>query len=160
MLSAQPAVLCPPPKQKSNNHRPIKIEPSSRKCLKCIESKTNKRNGLHLAPKLRSSSSKINGRSVASSSWPINSNISGPTTVQNSSSSSSPSVSKSDPYVQAFGPTISSPKDHLKLQPHEHTKLQHRSRLCLFLGYGIEHKGYRCWDPIFKRLRISRNVTF
>ncbi|KAJ9546605.1 hypothetical protein OSB04_019148 [Centaurea solstitialis] len=48
----------------------------------------------------------------------------------------------------------------LKLQPHEHTKLQPRSRLCLFLGYGIEHKGYRCWDPISKRLRISRHVTF
>ncbi|KAJ9547397.1 hypothetical protein OSB04_019940 [Centaurea solstitialis] len=48
----------------------------------------------------------------------------------------------------------------VQLQPHEHTKLQPRSRLCLFLGYGIEHKGYRCWDPISKRLRISRNVTF
>ncbi|KAJ9535505.1 hypothetical protein OSB04_un001367 [Centaurea solstitialis] len=48
----------------------------------------------------------------------------------------------------------------VQLQPHEHTKLQPRSRLCLFLGYGIEHKGYRCWDPISKRLRISRHVTF
>ncbi|KAJ9552467.1 hypothetical protein OSB04_016512 [Centaurea solstitialis] len=48
----------------------------------------------------------------------------------------------------------------VQLQPHEHTKLQPRARLCLFLGYGIEHKGYRCWDPISKRLRISRNVTF
>ncbi|KAJ9551549.1 LOW QUALITY PROTEIN: hypothetical protein OSB04_015594 [Centaurea solstitialis] len=48
----------------------------------------------------------------------------------------------------------------VQLQPHEHTKLQPRSRLCLFIGYGIEHKGYRCWDPISKRLRISRNVTF
>ncbi|KAJ9564443.1 hypothetical protein OSB04_000409 [Centaurea solstitialis] len=48
----------------------------------------------------------------------------------------------------------------VQLQPHEHTKLQPRSRLCLFLGYGIEHKGYRCWDPISNRLRISRNVTF
>ncbi|KAJ9549008.1 hypothetical protein OSB04_021551, partial [Centaurea solstitialis] len=48
----------------------------------------------------------------------------------------------------------------VQLQPHEHTKLQPRSRLCLFLGYGIEHKGYHCWDPISKRLRISRNVTF
>ncbi|KAJ9552004.1 hypothetical protein OSB04_016049 [Centaurea solstitialis] len=47
----------------------------------------------------------------------------------------------------------------VQLQPHEHTKLQPRSRFCLFLGYGIEHKGYRCWDPISKRLRISRNVT-
>ncbi|KAJ9541585.1 hypothetical protein OSB04_028091 [Centaurea solstitialis] len=48
----------------------------------------------------------------------------------------------------------------VQLQPHEHTKHQPRARLCLFLGYGIEHKGYRCWDPISKRLRISRHVTF
>ncbi|KAL0448947.1 UNVERIFIED_CONTAM: putative mitochondrial protein [Sesamum latifolium] len=39
-------------------------------------------------------------------------------------------------------------------------KLESRARLYCFLGYGIEHKGYRCWDPISKRLRISRHVTF
>ncbi|KAL0294952.1 UNVERIFIED_CONTAM: Retrovirus-related Pol polyprotein from transposon RE2 [Sesamum angustifolium] len=27
-------------------------------------------------------------------------------------------------------------------------------------GYGIEHKGYRYWDPISKRLRMSRHVDF
>ncbi|KAJ9562014.1 hypothetical protein OSB04_007174 [Centaurea solstitialis] len=48
----------------------------------------------------------------------------------------------------------------VQLQPHERTKLEPRARVCLFLGYGIEHKGYRCWDPISKRLRISRHVTF
>ena len=48
----------------------------------------------------------------------------------------------------------------VQLQPHERTKLEPRSCLCCFLGYGIEHKGYRCWDPISKRLRISRHVTF
>ncbi|CAL5380597.1 unnamed protein product [Camellia sinensis] len=46
------------------------------------------------------------------------------------------------------------------LQPHERTKLEPRSRLCCFLGYGIEHKGYRCWDPLSQRLRISRHVIF
>jgi hypothetical protein len=46
------------------------------------------------------------------------------------------------------------------LQPHEHSKLEPRSRLCCFLGYGIEHKGYRCWDPISQRLHISRHVIF
>lgn len=46
------------------------------------------------------------------------------------------------------------------LQPHEHTKLEPYTYLCFFLGYGIERKGYRCWDPISNRLRISRHVTF
>ncbi|KAI3664859.1 hypothetical protein L6452_43468 [Arctium lappa] len=43
----------------------------------------------------------------------------------------------------------------VQLQPHEHTKLEPRSRLCCFLGYSIEHKGYRCWDPISQRLHAS-----
>ena len=46
------------------------------------------------------------------------------------------------------------------LQPHERTKLEPRSRLCYFVGYGIQHKGYRCYDPISRRLRISRHVMF
>uniref|UniRef100_A0A151UDP3 Retrovirus-related Pol polyprotein from transposon TNT 1-94 n=1 Tax=Cajanus cajan TaxID=3821 RepID=A0A151UDP3_CAJCA len=46
------------------------------------------------------------------------------------------------------------------LQPHEYTKLQPRARLCCFLGYGTEHKGYRVWDPISQRIRISRHVVF
>ncbi|GFZ02718.1 hypothetical protein Acr_15g0013260 [Actinidia rufa] len=46
------------------------------------------------------------------------------------------------------------------LQPHKRNKLEPRSRLCCFLGYGIEHKGYRYYDPISKRLRISRHVEF
>ena len=46
------------------------------------------------------------------------------------------------------------------LPPHECTKLEPRSRLCCFLGYGIEYKGYRCYDLISKWLYISRHVTF
>ena len=46
------------------------------------------------------------------------------------------------------------------LHPHEHTKLEPRARLCCFLGYGTEHKGFRCWDPLSKRLHISRHVIF
>ena len=46
------------------------------------------------------------------------------------------------------------------LQPHEYTKLEPRARLCCFLGYGTEHKGYRCWDPISRRVRTSRHVIF
>uniref|UniRef100_A0A2N9G9D7 Integrase catalytic domain-containing protein n=1 Tax=Fagus sylvatica TaxID=28930 RepID=A0A2N9G9D7_FAGSY len=43
---------------------------------------------------------------------------------------------------------------------HERNKLEPRSRLCCFLGYGISQKGFRCYDPISRRLRISRNVKF
>ncbi|KAL0552272.1 hypothetical protein IC582_011380 [Cucumis melo] len=46
------------------------------------------------------------------------------------------------------------------LHPHEQTKLEPRARLCCFLGYDTEHKGFRCWDPLSNRLRISRHVTF
>ena len=46
------------------------------------------------------------------------------------------------------------------LQPYEHSKLEPQSRLCCFLGYGIEHKGNRCWDPISQGLHISRHVVF
>ena len=46
------------------------------------------------------------------------------------------------------------------LHDHERKKLQSRSRLCCFLGYGIGQKGYRCYDPISKRLRVSRHVVF
>ena len=45
-------------------------------------------------------------------------------------------------------------------QDHKRNKLQSRSYLCCFLGYGIGQKGYRCYDPISKRLRVSQLVIF
>uniref|UniRef100_A0A7N2KXZ2 Retrovirus-related Pol polyprotein from transposon TNT 1-94 n=1 Tax=Quercus lobata TaxID=97700 RepID=A0A7N2KXZ2_QUELO len=71
------------------------------------------------------------------------------------------------PYKRLFG----SPPDYhhfrsfgsacfVLLQPHEHNKLESRSRLCCFLGYGETQKGNRCYDPVSHRFRISRNVVF
>ena len=71
------------------------------------------------------------------------------------------------PYERLFG----SPPDyhHLRsfgsacfvlLQPHEHNKLEPRSRFCYFLGYGETQKGYKCYDPVSHRLRVSGNVVF
>ena len=79
----------------------------------------------------------------------------------------SPVIHNQTPYKRFFG----SPPDyrHLRsfgsacfvlLQPHEHNKLEPRFRLCCFLGYGETQKGYRCYDPVSHRLRVSRNVVF
>jgi transposase InsO family protein len=48
----------------------------------------------------------------------------------------------------------------VSLPSHERNKLEPRSRLCCFLGYGISQKGFRCYDPISRCFRISRHVEF
>jgi hypothetical protein len=79
----------------------------------------------------------------------------------------SPVVQNTTPYERLFGtaPNYSLLKVFgcvcfVLLQPHERTKLQPRSQLCCFLGYGLEEKGYRCYDPVAKRLRVSWHVVF
>ena len=43
---------------------------------------------------------------------------------------------------------------------HERNKLEPRSQLCCFLGYGISRKDFHFYDPISHRLRISHHVEF
>ena len=79
----------------------------------------------------------------------------------------SPVIQNQTPYERLFR---SSPDYHhlrsfgsacfVLLQPHEHNKLEYRSRLCCFLGYGETQKGYQCYDPVSHRLRVSCNVVF
>ena len=78
-----------------------------------------------------------------------------------------PVIQNQTPYKCLFG---SPPEYHhlrsfgsacfVLLQPHEHNKLEPRSRLSYFLGYGETKKGYRFYDPLSHHLRISRNVVF
>lgn len=46
------------------------------------------------------------------------------------------------------------------LQPYNSHKLQPCSARCLFLGYSLRHKGYRCLHLESGRLYISRYVVF
>ncbi|PRQ50961.1 putative RNA-directed DNA polymerase [Rosa chinensis] len=46
------------------------------------------------------------------------------------------------------------------LKPYSSHKFDSRSRRCVFIGYGTQHKGYRCLDPVSGKVYISRHVTF
>ena len=79
----------------------------------------------------------------------------------------SPVIQNQTPYKRLFG----SPPDYhhlcffsfacfVLLQPHEHNKLEPRSRFCCFLGYDKTQKEYWCYDPVSHYHRISHNVVF
>lgn len=46
------------------------------------------------------------------------------------------------------------------LRPYTSNKFEFCSCRCIFIGYGIQHKGYRCLDLSTGKVYISRHVTF
>lgn len=46
------------------------------------------------------------------------------------------------------------------LPPHERHKLSSQSARCVFVGYATGQKVFLCYDPLCKKLRVSRNVVF
>ncbi|CAL5429371.1 unnamed protein product [Camellia sinensis] len=78
-----------------------------------------------------------------------------------------PLLSGSSPYERLFGVTpnysllrIFGSACFVLLPKRARSKLSSRCVLCVFLGYGINQKGYRCYDPSTKKLYVSRHVTF
>ena len=42
----------------------------------------------------------------------------------------------------------------------ERSKLDNKSKQCIFLGYGQDDFGYRLWDPVDKKIVRSHDVVF
>ena len=40
------------------------------------------------------------------------------------------------------------------------SKLDPKAEKCVFVGYSLDQKGYRCYNPITRELRVSRDVVF
>ena len=75
--------------------------------------------------------------------------------------------SNKTPYEVAFGKKPS--LQHLRvfrcrayvmIQKDQRKSLQPHSMACIFLGYSEEIKGWRCYDPVSKKIIVSRDVIF
>ncbi|GJY85743.1 gag-pol polyprotein [Tanacetum coccineum] len=58
-------------------------------------------------------------------------------------------------YLHIFGSLV-----YVMYNTQETTKLDPKSRKCLFLGYADGVKGYRLWDPTAHKVVVSRDVVF
>jgi hypothetical protein len=40
------------------------------------------------------------------------------------------------------------------------SKLNPKAEKCIFIGYSLEQKGYKCFNPSTRKLQVSRYVVF
>ncbi len=40
------------------------------------------------------------------------------------------------------------------------TKLDLKAEKCVFIRYSLEHKGYKCYNPVTREMKVSRDVVF
>lgn len=46
------------------------------------------------------------------------------------------------------------------LRPYNSHKISYRTTECVFISYCLNHKGYKCLDPLTHKLYIARHVIF
>lgn len=49
---------------------------------------------------------------------------------------------------------------YVHIHKHERTKLSPCAKKCVFVGYGINQKGYRCFDPSSRKIITTMNCNF
>jgi hypothetical protein len=49
---------------------------------------------------------------------------------------------------------------HVHVLDEKISKLDPKAEKCIFIGYSLEQKGYRCFNPSTRKLQVSRNVVF
>ena len=49
---------------------------------------------------------------------------------------------------------------YVHVQKQERSKLDPKSKPCLFMGFKEGVKGYKLWDPVQKKMFVSRDVIF
>lgn len=64
------------------------------------------------------------------------------------------------PPSHSFPPRIFGCVVYVHLPTHTHHKLEPRAIKCVFLGYGVTQKGYRCFDPIHHKMYTTLDCDF
>jgi hypothetical protein len=49
---------------------------------------------------------------------------------------------------------------YMHVPDEKRSKLNPKAKKCIFIGYSLEQKGYRCFNPSTRKLQVSRDVMF